>query len=185
MVPAPFRVVLDANVLFPFTLRDTLLRAADAGFYQLYWSDEILEEVRRNLVATGITTPAQATRLVATMRRAFPEATVTGYEQLVLAMPNDHEDRHVAAAAVRAGAQVVVTSNLRDFREMPEGIEAQSPDEFLCNLLDLDPDRMVAVVRDQAAALRRPPRTFDEVCAALERVVPTFSGLVRQHAGAP
>jgi predicted nucleic acid-binding protein len=42
VAPAVFRVVLDANVLFPFWLRDTLLRAADAGYYQLYWSGEIL-----------------------------------------------------------------------------------------------------------------------------------------------
>ncbi len=38
MLPAPFKVVLDANVLYPFTLRDTLLRAAAAGFFQAYWS---------------------------------------------------------------------------------------------------------------------------------------------------
>jgi hypothetical protein len=43
MVPAPFIVLLDANVLFPFSLRDTLLRAAAAGFYQLRWSSQILE----------------------------------------------------------------------------------------------------------------------------------------------
>lgn len=35
MVPAPFIVVVDANVLFPLTLRDTVLRSAAAGFYQL------------------------------------------------------------------------------------------------------------------------------------------------------
>ena len=28
MLVAPFKVLLDANVLYPFTLRDTLLRAA-------------------------------------------------------------------------------------------------------------------------------------------------------------
>jgi hypothetical protein len=33
MIPAPFRVVLDANVLYPFSLRDTLLRAAAAGMF--------------------------------------------------------------------------------------------------------------------------------------------------------
>jgi hypothetical protein len=44
MVPAPLIVVVDANVLFPFTLRDTVLRAATAGFYQLRWSAEILDE---------------------------------------------------------------------------------------------------------------------------------------------
>jgi hypothetical protein len=41
---APFRVVLDANVLYPFTLRDTLLRAAEQARYQLDWSAEILEK---------------------------------------------------------------------------------------------------------------------------------------------
>ena len=45
MIVAPFKVVLDANVLFPFSLRDTLLRAAAEGFFQLYWSDEILDEL--------------------------------------------------------------------------------------------------------------------------------------------
>jgi len=34
MVLARFRVVLDADVLFPFALRDTLLRAAALGMYQ-------------------------------------------------------------------------------------------------------------------------------------------------------
>jgi hypothetical protein len=38
VVPAAFIVVVDANVLFPFTLRDTLLRAAAADFYQLRWA---------------------------------------------------------------------------------------------------------------------------------------------------
>ena len=35
MLSKTFRVVLDANVLFPFTLRDTLLRAAYADLYQV------------------------------------------------------------------------------------------------------------------------------------------------------
>ena len=56
MIVAPFRVLLDANVLFPFTLRDTLLRAGVAGLFQLYWSSEILDETTRNLVATGVMT---------------------------------------------------------------------------------------------------------------------------------
>ena len=63
MILAPFKVVLDANVLFPFSLRDTLLRAAAEGFFQLYWSDEILDETTRNLVGTGTITSEQANRL--------------------------------------------------------------------------------------------------------------------------
>ena len=52
MLVAPFKVVLDANVLFPFSLRDTLLRAAAEGLFQLYWSESILEETLRNLLST-------------------------------------------------------------------------------------------------------------------------------------
>src|SRR5438445_2205186 len=98
MLPAPFRVVLDANVLFPLTLRDTLLRAAEAGVFQLYWSDAILAEVRRNLVRTDMASDEQAARLVSVMSAAFPEALITGHESLIDSMPNDPKDRHVVAA---------------------------------------------------------------------------------------
>jgi hypothetical protein len=97
---------------------------------------------------------------------------VTGHEPLITAMKNDAKDRHVAAAAVKAGAQVIVTANLKDFRELPEGIEAQSPDDFLCNLLDLDPEGMLEVIRKQAADLTRPTHTVEELLRALEKTVP-------------
>jgi hypothetical protein len=42
-------------------------------------------------------------------------------------MQNDTKDRHVVAAAVKAGAQVITTANLKDFSPLPDGIEAQSP----------------------------------------------------------
>jgi hypothetical protein len=89
------------------------------------------------------------------MASAFPEAMVIDYQHLVAAMRNDPKDRHVAAAGVKAGAQVVVTSNMRDFSSFPDGIEAQTPDEFLCNLFDLDPDRMMHALERICA--RRPP----------------------------
>lgn len=73
------------------------------------------------------------------MSSAFPEAAVTDYEHLIEAMRNDPKDRHVTAAAVKAGAQLVVTENIRDFLAMPDGIEAQPADEFLCSLFDLNP----------------------------------------------
>jgi predicted nucleic acid-binding protein len=185
MIVAPFKVVLDANVLFPFTLRDTLLRAAAEGFFQLYWSEQILEETERNLVARGTITTAQATKLRAAMTDAFPEALVIGHEHLIAAMHNEEKDRHVAAAAVKAGAQVIVTLNLKDFQALPDGIEAQSPDEFLCNLFDLDPEGMVNVVLEEAKALRRPPRSFDEVLAGLAKIVPEFAACIAGHARVP
>ena len=185
MVPAPFIVVVDANVLFPLTLRDTVLRAAAAGFYQLRWSKEILDEMERNLVFTGTIPPDKAARLRKTMETYFPEALVTDYESLVASMRNDFKDRHVVAAAVKAGAQVVTTANLKDFSPLPDGIEAQSPDEFLCNLFDLDPEAFVEMLREQAADLRKPPVSFEELLARLFRVVPDLIAAVRDHIGAP
>ena len=184
MLTAPFKVVLDANALYPFSLRDTLLRAAAAALFQVYWSDEILEETRRNLVKSGAVPAESAAKLIATMRAAFPEACVTGYESLVVSMKNDPKDAHVAAAAVKAGAQVIVTSNLADFRNLPDGIEAQSPDEFLGNLFDLDREGLVDLLREQAAALRRPPRSFEELIAGLAKIVPDFAASVRGHVNA-
>jgi predicted nucleic acid-binding protein len=182
MVPAPFVVVLDANVLFPFTLRDTLLRAAAADLYQVRWSAQILNEMTSNLVSSSIMTADKAARLRGVMTKVFPEAEVTGHEDLIASMRNQEKDRHVAAAAMKAGAQVIVTSNLKDFGELPEGIEAQSPDEFLCNLFDLDPDGLVELLGEQAADLVNPPVTVDELLTRLARVVPDFVTAFRRHA---
>lgn len=181
MVPAPFVVVLDANVLFPFTLRDTLLRAAAAGFYQVRWSSQILDEMARNLVSTGMMSEEKANRLRSVMEREFPEAEVKGFEGLIAAMENDEKDRHVVAAAVKAGAQVVTTVNLKDFKRLPEGLEAQSPDEFLCNLFDLSPDDFVELLREQAGDLVKPKVTFDELLDRLGKMVPDFVGVVRGY----
>ena len=71
--------LLDANVLYPFTLRDTLLSIAEEGFFQPRWTDEILDEVARNLLKNLQVTPAQARRLTEQMNLAFPAARVEGY----------------------------------------------------------------------------------------------------------
>jgi predicted nucleic acid-binding protein len=181
MLVAPFKVLLDANVLYPLTLRDTLLRAGAEGLFQIYWSAEILDEAVRNLVASTTITAEQGGRLRAAMEKAFPEAEVTGYESLVAGLQNDPKDRHVVAAAVKAGAQVIVTMNLRDFGALPAGLEAQSPDEFLSNLFDLDPDGLVDLLREQAAALKKPPRSLEEIVRALAKMVPEFTEAVLKH----
>jgi len=175
------RAVLDANVLYPGSLRDTLLRVSALGYYEVRWSQQILDEMSRNLLAKAEMTPKQIERLLAAMQEAFPEAMVIGYEDLIENMPNDEKDRHVAAAAVVAVAQVIVTSNLKDFRDLPEGIEAQSPSKFLECLFTLDPDGLAEIIRQQAAALRRPPMTLNELLANLEKSVPGFVRVVREH----
>ena len=109
---------------------------------------------------------------------------MTGYEPLIAAMQNDEKDRHVVAAAVKAGAQVVTTANLRDFTPLPDGIEAQSPDDFLCNLFDLNPEGFVGMLREQAADLRKPPVTFEELLGRLARAAPELVQAVREYLAA-
>ena len=55
-------------------------------------------------------------RLGDLMTRAVRDCLVTGYEPMIegLKLP-DPDDRHVLAAAIKAGAQVIVTRNLKDF----------------------------------------------------------------------
>jgi len=170
----PLRVVLDANVLYPFTLRDTFLRIATEEYIKVYWSQEILDEVSRNLILKAVITQKQLDHLLNAMNRYFPRAMVKDYEQLVDTMPNDEKDRHVAAVAVKVSANVIVTNNLKDFKNLPDGIEAQSPDDFLIKLFHKFPDEIIEILKEQAADMKRPPVTFDELLERLAKVVPLF-----------
>lgn len=174
--------VLDACVLVPASLCDLLLRAASADLYQLHWTDDILEEVRRTLVGDLNKSDEQARKRIVAMKTAFPQAFIAAHKPLIDAMPNDPKDRHVLAAAVVSGAQIIVTSNLRDFPPhllAPFGVEAQSPDQFLTSLFDLGHKRMKEVIERQARALRNPPMTVADVLDALAKEAPRFATLVR------
>lgn len=182
MTYAPFSVLLDANVLIPLSVCDIFLGAANEGLIQISWTEHILEETRRNLV-TAIGLPeAQASKRIAAMKNAFPEAMVSGHEWLIPVMRNHEKDRHVLAAAIHAKAQTIVTSNLRDFREehLPAGIQAQDPDTFLQHLLSQDREAMLELLHAQARALRKPPMTFEQFLAGMARSVPQFTEQVRR-----
>ena len=111
-----FVVVLDANVLYPFLVRDVLLRFAEGGLYRARWSMQILDEWNAALISDK---PALRTSVLSArdaMGRTFPEAMVDGYEYLIPALElPDKNDRHVLAAAIVSGAQHIITENLRDF----------------------------------------------------------------------
>jgi len=179
-----FTAVLDANVLYPFSLRDTLLRLAELELYAPFWSAPILGEMRRVLLEHGVTAE-RADRLALMMREAFGEAEVDEAEiaRLEPAMTNDPEDRHVLAAAVAADSELVVTFNLDDFpAEACEGfgVGAIHPDDFLLDLLDLAPDGVRAALEQQAGDLN-PPWALEELLRALERAgVPRFAAAIRE-----
>lgn len=182
----PFAAVLDASVLYPLPLRDTLLRIAETELYDAYWSERILDEVARNLVADGRATDDQARRLTDAMTAAFDGAAVAGdaVNRLEPVMTNDEKDRHVLAAAGVSDAQVVVTLNLKDFPVEacePFAVDPLHPDVFLLDLYSLDPDEVYEAVGRQAAVLRRPPMKLDELLERLAVTVPEFAARLREH----
>jgi hypothetical protein len=161
-----------------------LLRTADAGLYRLHLTDNILEEVRRNLVKKEIMQESEAKNLIDEIKRYFPESFVTQYNLLIPAMPVNQKDRHVLAAAVTSEAQVIVTQNLKDFPPHllnPFEIEAQSPDDFLVDLFDPDNEHtMIQILIDQASDLYKSPKTVLELLDTLNQHVPKFVDLVRR-----
>lgn len=167
-----FPAFLDTNVLYGAALADTLLRVAEASAYRPHWSAEVLEELSRNLIRHAGLDAAKAERRIAQMEQAFPDASVTGYGGLIDGLRRDPKDRHVLAAAIHGGCQVIVTFNTKDFP--PEsvggfGITVVHPQDFLLDQLDLHPRLVQDALRAQASASRRPELSYPQVLARLRR----------------
>lgn len=137
----PSSVVLDACVLYPIHLVDTLLRCAEANLYRPLWSMDILAELRRNLIRKARLTARKADLRINDMRESFPRSLVESYQPWIPQLTTHPSDRHVLAVAIQSGAGIIVTSNLRHFPPTalaPFNVTAQSPDAFLCDLLASD-----------------------------------------------
>jgi hypothetical protein len=132
-----FPVVIDACVLVQSAVRDILLRLSELRLFLARWSDDIVAEVERTLIKFGIERD-KVDHLLSELKEHFQDAWVEpGYKQLVGSMKNNEKDRHVTAAAVKAGSEVIVTYNLKHFKPedlKPFDLIARHPDEFLLDL---------------------------------------------------
>ncbi|AKK07973.1 PIN domain-containing protein [Corynebacterium testudinoris] len=166
-------------------MRDILIRVAGIGIFRARWTNEILDEVFRNLQANRPDIdPEKFRRTRQLMCRAIDDCLVTGYEGLVesLILP-DPDDRHVLAAAIKCGAQVIVTENKRDFPQHVMNqydIEIQGADEFLCDQIDLHSTLVTQAVTYATAAFKNPPKTINDVLDSLARSgAPNAAALLR------
>jgi hypothetical protein len=74
-----FIVVYDANVLYPNTLRDLLIRVGQAGLVQAKWTNEILDEMLRALSRNRPDIPPEKLdRLRQLMNEAVRDCLVSG-----------------------------------------------------------------------------------------------------------
>lgn len=174
----------DANALVPYVLCDLLLRLAELDLFRPAWSGLVLDEMMGSL--ERIHPELGKERLEhrrAAMEVTFAHAMVTGFEPLIRTMPVDPDDQHVAAAAVVARADVLVTADAKHF---PAGsldafdIQIERPDDFLIDQLNLQADLVRSEVVAQAHSRKNPPVTLEEHLASLARHVPRFAALLGQ-----
>src|SRR5262249_31133667 len=117
-MPDPI-VLCDANIFYSILMTDLILSLGEAGLYRPRWTNEIHEEwIRSVLEDQPQRTPEPLERRRAFMDQAIGYDLIENYERhkegLVL---QDPDDRHVLAAAIEAGAEILLTYNLRDFPE--------------------------------------------------------------------
>ena len=142
--------------------------------YEPRLTEEIHAEWIRNVLSdNSAVTPAQLDRTRRLMNQAAPNCLVSGYERHIssLNLP-DESDRHVLAAAIEAGASVIVTYNLSDFPNAilrGYGIQALHPDVFLSALFDQDAALFLRGVQAHRASLQNPPKTAQDYLATLRK----------------
>jgi predicted nucleic acid-binding protein len=134
------KILLDANVLYPPTLRDLILCLSQRGIVQPYWSEKIIEEWTIN-VSRQLSQPQKKIlkEVQVQMAEQFPDALVKNYDHLIETIQlNDSNDRHVSAAAIHSKVDILLTFNTKDFPKSglrKYNISPLHPDRFFCDLI--------------------------------------------------
>ena len=170
---ARYTAVLDACVLYPAPLRDVLLSLGRAGLYHARWTNQIQDEWMRKLQAQRPDiADDKLRRTCELMNVAIPDCLIENYEALIdkIHLP-DPDDRHVVAAAIIGHADAIVTFNLKDFPVSAlsvYNIEAQHPDDFVVNQLELHELAALTAIKEMRARLNNPPKSATELIATFE-----------------
>jgi hypothetical protein len=172
---ARYTALLDACVLFPVAVCDSLMSVAAAGLYAPKWTAMIEDEWMRSLERRLERPPGTFITRRDAMRQACPDWEVReqAWQPLEggLDLP-DQDDRHVLAAAIAGHAGCNVTANLKHFplRHLaPFGLEAIHPDEFLVAQLDLDQVAVLSAFKEQRRRLKKGEYTPEAFANGLER----------------
>jgi len=166
-VTSHFTVVYDACVLYPAPLRDLLMHLALTDLFRARWSALIHDEWARNLLANRPDlTINQVIRTQHLMNSHVQDCLVSNFEHLipVINLP-DENDRHVVAAAIHSGADLIVTFNLSDFPATalkPYNLIAQHPDDFIIDLFGLNPAKVLSAVANHQRSLKNPPKLLPD-----------------------
>lgn len=144
------------------------------SLFRAKWSEEIHEERTSALLANrSEITKEQVRRTCGMMNEAVLDSLVDGHQGLIdsLQLP-DPDDRHVLAAAIHAGADAIVTFNLRDFpvETMDQyNLEALHPDDFIQFQYDFNNAAVIIAARRCRGRLKNPPKSATEYLDTLQQ----------------
>ena len=158
--PQHCKAVIDANVLAP-VIRRTVIRAlAGEKLFLPVISDRILTETAHAMghIARNVTDRDKSDLSI--LRAEWTNGWVQP-DGAEISLP-DPDDIHVVEAALTAGADVIVTENIRDFPKKalaPMGLRAETADQFVFGLLQHEPERTLSAISTLPARL---PDIFEE-----------------------
>jgi hypothetical protein len=160
-------VVFDASVLFKAAVTRFLLGAAQSGEFRAIWSELVLEEARRSLLAAHRPHAAAALEQNLDLVRDPVVGPSDAVEALLVL--TGVGDRHVLAAAANGGASLLVTSNVRHFDPAEAtslGIVIRTPDELAASIAARNPHALTRHVQ------RTPPERLSRYVELLSRELP-------------
>jgi len=173
-----FTAFIDACSLASVLRRNLLLTLAEAEFFRVRWSAEVISEVERAIAKILADKGDEASGSKASlacnhMMRAFEDAIVADYDHLKCVCDGwpDPGDAHVVAAALKTQASMIVTENLSDFpadRLASLNMEAKSADSFLADTIGLDPGKAVAAIRVMRERFKKPALTPEKLLLEME-----------------
>jgi putative PIN family toxin of toxin-antitoxin system len=127
------RVVLDTNVVVSGLLHQkgapaAILDAATSKQFRCYISESLLDEYREVLTREYLRLDQRrAARFVGNVR----EVAIVVVPRKKVAVARDPDDDRVMECALEAGADFIVTGNIRDFPAQFHGVRVITPRDFL------------------------------------------------------
>ena len=141
-------------------MREVVLGCAEAGLFDVRWSDRILEEWARAARKIGPQGETLARGEIVGVAARFPDAVVRyPDDKLRQFWLPDADDIHVLMAAVVGSCDAIMTVNIKDFPKdvlAENDLDRLSPDVYLTGLYHENPDVVAGVgarVLDRAREL--------------------------------
>ena len=193
-------VLLDADVLYKYTTRSLIFELAFLEAIKPRWTQEITNEAISNLAKINTNWADNLKRNLKYVQDSFPGSSIGS--KLVDGIVNNEgtlhgvhiKDQHVAAAAIVAKADALITGNLRDFALetlTAFGIDLFSPDQFFSQLAKTNPKVLASAIALQLNDFKNPTLSINDYadyllkagCSETAKWVQANAGVIQRLTG--